>query len=127
MAEKGPSLGHVDLFQTGPDLPAGCHGWPIHLMVLSFCFSMDSKTAALHSLYIILFSQSASFLNTAISGSIPAFDWPVMGVMVFGGVLGGLLGRRISKRLDNGGIDRIFFVLLIVITLISIYNLSKYI
>ena len=50
-----------------------------------------------------------------------------MGVMVFGGVLGGIFGRRISKRLDNKGIDRIFFVLLIVIALISVYNLIKYI
>ena len=105
----------------------GIGGGPINLMILSFFFSMDSKTAALNSLYIILFSQGASFLNTVISGSVPEFEWPVMGVMVFGGVLGGIFGRRISKRLDNKGIDRIFFVLLIVIALISVYNLIKYI
>ena len=103
----------------------GIGGGPINLMILSFFFSMDSKTAALNSLYIILFSQAASFLNTVISGSVPEFEWPVMCIMVLGGVLGGVLGRKISKRLDNKGIDRIFFVLMIVITFISVYNISR--
>ncbi len=104
----------------------GIGGGPINLMILSFFFSMDSKTAALNSLYIILFSQAASFLSTVLGKSVPEFEWPVMGVMVLGGVLGGIFGRRISKRLDNSGIDRIFFVLLIIITLISVYNLVRY-
>lgn len=101
----------------------GIGGGPINLAVLYYFFSMDTKTAALNSLYIILFSQSASFLGTILRGTVPEFRWPVLIVMVIGGILGGILGRSISKKLSSSGVDRLFFWLLLVITAISCYNL----
>ena len=103
----------------------GIGGGPINLAVLYYFFSMDPKTAALNSLYIILFSQGASFLNTILRGTVPEFQWPVLIVMVIGGVVGGTLGRSISKRLSNSGVDRLVFWLLIAITGISCYNLVR--
>ena len=101
----------------------GIGGGPINLAVLSFFFSMDSKTAALNSLYVILFSQAASFLNSIVRTTVPEFDWFVLAAMCVGGVLGGILGRSISARLTNRGVDRLFLGLMAVITLISCYNL----
>ena len=112
----GLSLGLLSSF-------LGIGGGPINLAILSFCFSMDSKTAALNSLYIILFSQAASFLNTLVRGTVPEFDWFVLIAMCVGGVLGGILGRGISARLTNRGVDRLFLVIMAVITVISCYNL----
>lgn len=103
----------------------GIGGGPINLAALYYFFSMDSKTAALNSLYIILFSQAASFLHTVLRGTVPEFEWPVLLAMVVGGVAGGTLGRSVSKRLSNRGVDRLFFWLLIVITGISCYNLAR--
>ena len=97
----------------------GIGGGPINLAVLYYFFSMDTKTAALNSLYVILFSQSASFISTVARGTIPEFEWPVLLVMV----VGGILGRSISKKLSNSDVDQLFFWLLIVITAISCYNL----
>ena len=102
----------------------GIGGGPINLAVLYY-FSMDTKTAALNSLYIILFSQGASFLSTVLRGTVPEFQWPVLIVMVIGGILGGTLGRGISKKLSNSGVDRLFFWLLLAITAISCYNLAN--
>ena len=101
----------------------GIGGGPINLAVLYYFFSMDTKTAALSSLYVILFSQSASFISTVARGAIPEFEWPVLLVMVVGGILGGNLGRSISKKLSNSDVDQLFFWLLTVITAISCYNL----
>ena len=101
----------------------GIGGGPINLAVLSFFFSMDSKTSALNSLYIILFSQAASFLNTLVRGTVPEFDWFVLIAMCVGGVLGGIFGRSISAKLTNKGVDRLFLVIMAVITAISCYNL----
>lgn len=42
----------------------GIGGGPINLVALGFFFSMETKTAAANSLYIILFSQAASLLMT---------------------------------------------------------------
>ncbi len=102
----------------------GIGGGPINLAVLYYFFSMDSKTAALNSLYVILFSQAASFLNTLVRGTVPEFDWLVLIAMCVGGVLGGILGRSISARLTNKGVDRLFLVIMAVITVISCYNLA---
>ena len=84
---------------------------------------MDTKTAALNSLYVILFSQIASFISTVLRGTVPEFEWSVLLVMVIGGIVGGNMGRSISKKLSNSDVDRLFFWLLIVITAISFYNL----
>ena len=103
----------------------GIGGGTINLAVLYYFFSMDSKTAALNSLYVILFSQGASFLNTLIGQTVPEFEWPVLIVMMVGGVVGGNLGRSLSRRMDNKAVDKLFFWLLLVITGISVYNLVR--
>ena len=46
----------------------GIGGGPINLVVLFYFFSMETKTAAQNSLYIILFSQITSLLTTLIPG-----------------------------------------------------------
>ena len=104
----------------------GIGGGPINLVVLYYFFSMDSKTAALHSLYIIFFSQTASLISTFAKDNVPPVEPAVLIAMVIGGIAVGLLGSRISRRLDNAAVDRVFRVLLIVITLISCYNLWHY-
>ena len=104
----------------------GIGGGPINLAVLYFFFSMDTKTAALNSIYIILVSQITSFVSTFIKGTVPEFAWPVLIAMVLGGVLGGLIGRALNKRMSTKQVDTLFLCLLCVITAISCYNLWHY-
>lgn len=104
----------------------GIGGGPINLAVLYFFFSMDTKTAALNSLYIILFSQTASFLSTLIQGKVPEFDPIVLTVMVVGGILGGFVGRAFSRKMTGRQVDILFRGMLILITAISCYNLYHY-
>lgn len=114
----GLTLGLVSAF-------LGIGGGPLNLAVLYFFFSMDSKTAALNSLYIIFFSQTASLINTVVRGTVPEFSWQVLIAMGIGGVLGGLLGRNISANLTNKGVNRLFLMILTVIMFISCYNLAR--
>lgn len=104
----------------------GIGGGPIILAVLYYFFSMDSKTAALNSIYIILFSQTASFLSTVIQRRIPDFEPLSLVVMVAGGVLGGFVGRGFSKKMSSRQVDVLFRWALILIAAISCYNLWKY-
>lgn len=104
----------------------GIGGGPINLVVLYYFFSMNTKTAALHSLYVILFSQTASFLTTLVGGKVPEFDPWVLVVMVVGGVLGGFVGRWLSKKMSGTQVDLLFRGMLILITAISCYNLCHY-
>jgi len=105
----------------------GIGGGPINLAVLYFFFSMNTKTAALNSLYMIFFAQTTSLLFTIISASIPKTDLITLSVMIVSGVAGGYIGRRINKKMSAKAVDDLFCCMLIIITCISIYNFVKYI
>ena len=99
----------------------GIGGGPINLVVLGFCFSMDTKTAAANSLYIILFSQMASLISTLITG-VPEFRLPALVLMVAGGIGGGIVGRSLNKKMDNRAVDKLFIGLMVLIVGICVYN-----
>ena len=100
----------------------GIGGGPINLVVLGYCFSMDTKTAAANSLYIILFSQIASLLATLVTGSVPEFQVLSLILMVAGGIGGGIVGRALNKKMDNRAVDKLFICLMVLIVGICIYN-----
>lgn len=104
----------------------GIGGGPINLAVLYFFFGMDTKTAALNSLYIILFSQSASFCTTLVQNRVPEFDMITLTVMAAGGILGGFVGRAVSRKLGTAQVDRLFRWILVGIVMISCWNLYSY-
>lgn len=105
----------------------GIGGGPINLVVLYFFFPMTTKTAAQNSLYIILFSQATSFLSTVVTGSVPHVSLLLLAGMIIAGLLGGMAGRSINKKIDDRTVDKLFIGLMAVIILINIYNIYYYI
>jgi len=104
----------------------GIGGGPINLAVLYFFFSMESKTAALNSLYIIFFSQLTSLVFSFVSGRIPPFNPQILLAMITGGITGGLTGSLISRRLSHRGVDRLFMAVLAGILIVCVYNFLGY-
>ena len=104
----------------------GIGGGPFNLVILFYFFSMDTKTAAQNSLYIILFSQVTSLLTTLLTRSVPDFQWSALLFMVAGGIGGGMVGRKLNKKIDNAAVDKLFMGLMAVIILISVYNTVRY-
>ena len=102
----------------------GIGGGPINLVVLGYFFSMDTKTAAANSLYIILFSQMASLIATLISG-VPEFRILALILMVAGGIGGGIVGRKLNKKMDNRAVDKLFIGLMVLIVGICVYNAAR--
>jgi uncharacterized membrane protein YfcA len=100
----------------------GIGGGPINIMVIAYFFSMDSKSAALHSLYTIFLSQAANFLLVFAGSSMPPVNPVLVIAMVTGGIGGGLIGSRIVKVLSNDQVDRLFSVVLWLVVLLSAYN-----
>lgn len=100
----------------------GIGGGPINLVVLGYCFSMDTKTAAANSLYIILFSQTASLLATIVTASVPDFRISELVLMVAGGIGGGIVGRSLNKQMNNRTVDMLFVALMMLIIVICVYN-----
>lgn len=104
----------------------GIGGGPINIAVLYYFFSMDAKTAARNSIYIILFSQITSLLSTLLQGTVPEFAPFVLVMMMIGGILGATLGSAISKKLNADKVEKIFMGLLGIIIMINIYNMFNF-
>lgn len=104
----------------------GIGGGPINLVVLYFFFSMDTKTAAANSLYIILFSQLASVTAAVAASNVPPFRWGALILMVLGGICGGVTGRILNRRMSSRAVERLFIVLMAVIIVISLLNAWRY-
>ena len=104
----------------------GIGGGPINLVVLYYFFSMETKTAAQNSLYIIFFSQLASLLFTLISGKVPDFPVGLFACMVGCGILGGVVGRKINKKIASQTVSKLFLGLMVIIMGICCYNFYQY-
>ena len=99
----------------------GIGGGPINLVVLFF--SMDTKTAAENSLYIILFSQIASLLTR----TVPEFSLGMLLLMAAGGICGGICGRSVNKKLESRRVDQLFIGFMIFMIFINLYNIYKFV
>lgn len=104
----------------------GIGGGPINIMVLSYLFSMDTKHAAINSLYIIFFSQVANLLTNILQGAIPSFSVILLVSMMGSGIIGAMAGRKASAMLDNRQIDKLFMGIMLVIIALSTYNVFGY-
>lgn len=116
----GTALGFISVF-------LGIGGGPVNLVVLYYFFSMGTKQAAGYSLYIIMFSQTASLLETAVKHQIPQLSAGMPVLMVLCGVAGGMAGSQINGKIEERFVERLFIGLMVVIILINIYNILKYI
>ncbi len=104
----------------------GIGGGPVNLTVLFYFFSMDTKKAAANSLYIIMFSQLFSLVQTVAGRTVPKVSVTVLGLMVVAGVLGGMLGNRINRKITAKAVDRLFIGFMTVIIGINIYNIVNF-
>ncbi|MCI9478641.1 MAG: sulfite exporter TauE/SafE family protein [Lachnospiraceae bacterium] len=104
----------------------GIGGGPVNLMVLSYFFSMDTKEAAVNSLFVILVSQIFNLMQTILSGNVPKLDAVFFVLMIAGGILGGKAGNRIYKKIRTEYINDLFQGLMIIIMLICMYNMYRF-
>lgn len=104
----------------------GIGGGTSNVAILFLLFSMDAKEAAKNSIYIIMFSQIASILLSVIRGTVPQFDWFSLGLMIFGGISGALIGGTITKHLKAQQVEWLLRGLLMVIIGIDLFNTIKF-
>lgn len=100
----------------------GIGGGPVNIVVLEYFFSMKTKESAAGSLFIIMLSQATGLAQTIWMGAVPHVKLSYLAVMIAGGILGGTIGNRISKTMDDKNVNRLFLFLMIVIVGINIRN-----
>lgn len=100
----------------------GIGGGPINLVVLGVLFSMNPKVGAQNSLLIILISQIVSMIHTFVSRSVPDVRIVYVLVMIAGGLLGAMIGRKLNLRMSTESVRKLFLAANVLIILISVYN-----
>lgn len=104
----------------------GIGGGPFNLAFLAFFFSMDAKEGASNSLLIILLSQIASLIRTVSTGSVPDFPPLMLVMMAAGGIAGALFGQRINRTLELRHVQKLFMILLSLVSMVCLYNSYRY-
>ncbi len=104
----------------------GIGGGPLNIAIIYYFYSLQPKETALSSLIVVFFSQLFSLISTFYFG-IPNFKYSMLIVMCLGGVLGALIGTKISKKMNNNKTQKFFIIVLVGLIFINIYNILKYI
>ncbi len=114
----GLALGFVSSF-------LGIGGGPINVALIIFAFSVGTKTAAVYSVVIILFSQGSKLAATALGGGFGGFSLEMLPPMVLGAVGGGFIGAYIHKRISEKTADRLFIAAQILVLVICLANILR--
>lgn len=100
----------------------GIGGGPINVAVLAIFFRMDARTAAIHSILIILFSQSSKLVTIGMEDMFQPYNLRMLLFMIPGGIAGGILGNVFSRKLPMEGIRKLFSIALILIITLNVFN-----
>jgi len=101
----------------------GVGGGPFNVVLLSLLFSMDSRSAAVHSVLIILFSQSAKILAILFDTGFAPYNLSMLIYMIPGGIAGGFIGSSLNQKMKRKTIQQLFKIIVIIIIVLNLYNL----
>jgi len=103
----------------------GIGGGPLNLAALTLFLGMDIKTAALYSIFIILFAQGTNLLRWAFFSGLPSVSALTLGVMALGGVAGAVIGSWLYKKADNKKIKALYACIMLFVLAVSVINLAQ--
>jgi len=105
----------------------GIGGGPLNLSALVLFLSMNLKTAALYSMFIILFAQGANLIRWGVAG-FPA-DVPVdfLIAVLIGSVAGALIGAALYKKVNSAILKKLYAGVLLFVIIVTVVNLIAYI
>lgn len=112
----------IGFFLGGLGSFLGIGGGPFNMVVLYLFFSMNTKTAAENSLYIILISQLAGVIKLIISGTVPTFSVGILLLMMIFGILGSEIGSIANKKLSEKTATRLFELTMLLVMALCVYN-----
>lgn len=104
----------------------GIGGGPMNVAIIVFVFGYSMKGAAICSMFIIIFSQATKITSMMITNGIQSFAMWIVPLVIVAGVVGALLGKAITKKLTDKGVQKFFVGAQILIVVICIVNIVRY-
>ncbi len=103
----------------------GIGGGLMNLVCLYYCFSLDSKDAAIVSKRIIVLTHAPGLMIEFIDGSILSQNSIILGIMIVGASAGGGLGSILSHKLPNVVLDKMVILVTLVVIGITAYSIYR--
>lgn len=103
----------------------GIGGGPINVAVLIYVFALSTKTAAMCSIFVILFSQASKLITVAVGTGFAIYDLKMLPAMVIGGVAGGFIGSSLSKKFSEKTVEFWFNVIQLVVLALAVLNIVR--
>lgn len=100
----------------------GIGGGPINVMILMLVMALSAKQAAIHSIVIIFFAQLSKIIFIGFSGVLFTLEGSVVLIMIFGGLLGGYLGSKLSTIVSDEIVMRVFQGTVLFLIGLNLYN-----
>lgn len=97
----------------------GIGGGPFLMTVLLVFLSLEPKEAAIQSILITMLITFSSMARSTIGGYM---DFSLALYCVPGGILGGFLGRTVTKRVSSKMVQAMFYLVLVAIMAVQIYT-----
>lgn len=82
--------------------------------------------SGLASIATISFLSSCTVLSMSAYNVCKSLSEKSGAPLAIGAALGGIVGKAVSRRMDNKAVDKLFIVLMCAIICICIYNAAKY-
>ncbi|MDE6614531.1 MAG: sulfite exporter TauE/SafE family protein [Clostridia bacterium] len=103
----------------------GIGGGPLNVAILILLFSMELKEATFASIVTIMFAQIAKAITILVSGGFGSYDLSMLPYMAIAGVLGGLIGSFVAKKLSDKFTAVGFNIMQLAVMAICIVNIVK--
>ena len=105
----------------------GIGGGPLNIALLVYFFSMKAKEAAAYSIVMIFFAQIIK-MTTVIRDfeNYHSVSFIILAIAIFA-VLGGWIGTKIQARLTHETVERLYLGLMMVLLLMTAFNVFKFI
>lgn len=100
-------------------------GGPINVAVLLFVFGFPMKMCVLYSIVMIFFSQLSGFTTVGLTTGFTAYEVSTLALVFCTGVIGGLIGSKVSGLLSNEMTNRLFIYVLLCVLFLNILNIVK--
>lgn len=95
------------------------------MALLTYLYSMSTKTAAVCSLITILSAQAAKLLTMAAASGFGRLDLSMAPVMVIGAVAGGYTGTVCSRKLSEKGVEKAFHIVQLGVLGTAVFNVIR--
>lgn len=85
----------------------GVGGGPFQMAALMLFFKMDARSAAVQSVFITLLTTSSALVRYVLDGMV---DFSIAAYMIPAAVAGGLIGGLLNRRMSSGLVRKLFVV-----------------